>query len=682
MTKSYDYVMQQNTYDCGIASIMTILMYYGIKPSREKIVSKLHKKQEGYTAYDLIKISKSYGIEAYGMKQKIEEVKHLPAIAHTIKDNNMFHFIVILEKNKNTIKIMDPSLGITDITYEEFKKITTDIFLFFEGKKRKKVKDLRFKKEINNILRQNKKIIIKTLILSLIFVAISLIFNYYLKLILSFNRISYLNIIFIIFINISILKNFINYLRNNILLNLSIKIDEEITKKVTNHILNLPYEYFIKKTTGEMLTIIEDIENFKEVITKVFILSIVDLILIVLTLVYICYLNMYIGIILFVIILIVLIITKKYQYTFNDCFIKYKNSKINYTTNLINYITAFETIKNLNISSNIEKLLSTKYKKSLKEDKEYNKKQYKYNLITTLLIDIFYLLIIYIGMIITIKNKTPITDIVLFSSIFYMIINFLSNITESLSLYKVYQTSIDRVLDCLEVEKEKFSKTNFLSINKISLKDVEFENENKKILNKVNLNINKGEKIYITGTSGIGKSTLMKLLLKYYKTSKGNIYIDNINIEDIDLSFIREHITYMGQHEELFPDTILENLKLVCEDENKIKEISKMTLLEQMIKDKKTDYNYLIEESGNNLSGGERKKIILTRGILKTKSILIIDEIFNEISIEEEKNILKNIFQAYQDKIIIMVSHRNSNMNLFDKKYELNKEGYLVEIKQ
>ena len=123
MTKSYDYVMQQNTYDCGIASIMTILMYYGIKPSREKIVSKLHKKQEGYTAYDLIKISKSYGIEAYGMKQTIEEVKHLPVIAHTIKDNNMFHFIVILEKNKNTIKIMDPSLGITDITYEEFKKI-------------------------------------------------------------------------------------------------------------------------------------------------------------------------------------------------------------------------------------------------------------------------------------------------------------------------------------------------------------------------------------------------------------------------------------------------------------------------------------------------------------------------------------------------------------------------------
>jgi len=262
-----------------------------------------------------------------------------------------------------------------------------------------------------------------------------------------------------------------------------------------------------------------------------------------------------------------------------------------------------------------------------------------------------------------------------------MIINFLSNITESISLYKVYQTSIDRVLDCLEVEKESFNETKFSSINKVTFKDVEFKIENKKIINKVNLNIEKGEKIYITGNSGIGKSTLMKLLLKYHKISKGSIFIDKINIKDIDLSFIRNHITYIGQNEELFQNTILENLKLVCEDENKIKEISKLTLLDKMLKYKNIDYNYLLEESGNNLSGGERKKIILTRGLLKTKSILILDEVFNEISIDEEKEILNNIFNEYKDKIIIMISHRNSNIELFDKKYKFKKEGDLVEIK-
>ena len=73
--------------------------------------------------------------------------------------------------------------------------------------------------------------------------------------------------------------------------------------------------------------------------------------------------------------------------------------------------------------------------------------------------------------------------------------------------------------------------------------------------------------------------------------------------------------------------------------------------------------------------------IIFTDSLLKTKSILILDEVFNEISIDEEKEILNNIFNEYKDKIIIMISHRNSNIELFDKKYKFKKEGDLVEIK-
>ena len=100
MNRNYDYVLQQNTTDCGIASIMTVLMYYGIKPSREKIVSKLNKKYDGYTAYDLVKVSKSYGIDSYGIKTDLLSIKKLPVIAQTIRDKNMFHFIVIFEVNK------------------------------------------------------------------------------------------------------------------------------------------------------------------------------------------------------------------------------------------------------------------------------------------------------------------------------------------------------------------------------------------------------------------------------------------------------------------------------------------------------------------------------------------------------------------------------------------------------
>lgn len=682
MKKNYDYVLQQNSYDCGIASLITILMYYGIKPSRESIVSKLNKKHGGYTAYDLVKVSKSYGLDAYGIKSNIKDIKKLPVIAHTIKDKNLFHFIVILEKNKDTLKVMDPSIGIIDITYEEFSKITTNIFLIFEGLKRKKAKDLRFKREIFGIFKQNKKIIVKTLFLSIIYVGICLLFNYYLSLIIS-NKGDFdlLNIILLVFLNISLLKNFISYIRNNLILNLNNKIDKEVTFKLTNHILNLPYEYFISKTTGELVTILEDIENFKEIITKVFILSLVDLILIGIVLIYVSFINLHIALLMLLVIVFILLVTKRYQYSFNDSYLKYKNLKINYSSNLISYITSFETIKNLNISSFVEKLLTDKYNDSLKEDKIYNKKYYNYNLITSLIMDIFYLLVIYISAVIFLNNNGNSINIILFSSIFYMIIGFLSNITESISLYKVYQTSTDRVLDCLEVKKEENSKTNYSLINNISFKNVGYIKNEQTVLKNINLNIRKSEKVYITGESGTGKSSLMKLLLKYFSINEGNILIDDIDIKDIDLSFIRDHVTYIGQNEELFTGTIMDNLKMVSDDFKKIKKVSSITMFDEVLSSSNIDYNYPLEESGYNLSGGERKKLILTRGLLKFKSVLILDEVFNEISIEEERKILKNIFDNYKDKIIIVISHRSSNKDLFDKKFELKREDGINEIK-
>ena len=683
MNRNYDYVLQQNTTDCGIASIMTVLMYYGIKPSREKIVSKLNKKYDGYTAYDLVKVSKSYGIDSYGIKTDLLSIKKLPVIAHTIKDKNMFHFIVIFEVNKKnkTLKVMDPAEGIKIITFEEFEKMTTNIFLVFKGDKKKKIKDKRFKKEIIKIFQSNKRIILKTLFLSLLYVLFSLIFNYYLKMVLAYNKhLTFLHLILVVFLNIVILKNGINYIKNKLILNLSVKLDKEITNKVTNHILNLPYEYFISKQAGELVTIIEDIENFKEIVTKIFILSVVDLILSIVVIIYTSILNIYIGLALFVMILGIFLLTKKFQYIFNDLFVKYKVNRINYTSSLINYFTSFETVKNLNVSKNVSSILSKKYYKSLENDKNYNKQNYKYNFFLNLFIDLFYCIFIFLASFISYSNDIGFLDIVLFSSIFYLVIGLISNITESLSLYKVYSTSVDRVLDCLEVKQEEITKSKFEKINKIVFKNVRYEKDYKQILNNVNLTINKNDKVFITGESGLGKSTLMKLLLRYYNLTDGKILIDGININDLDLSFIRENITYIGQNEELFPGSIISNMNLVSCDEEKIKEMADITLLNKFLKENNMDLNYVIEEGGFNLSGGEKKKVILTRGLLHFKNVLILDEVFNEISPFEEKTILNNLFLKYPDKIIIMISHRNNNKNMFNKKYQLKGDGSLYEI--
>ena len=132
------------------------------------------------------------------------------------------------------------------------------------------------------------------------------------------------------------------------------------------------------------------------------------------------------------------------------------------------------------------------------------------------------------------------------------------------------------------------------------------------------------------------------------------------------MDYIRNNITYVSQNEVLFNDTIKNNILLNKNEENLKKALDSCLI--------KNDLDTLISDNSINISGGEKKKILIARALLRSKSILILDESFNEISIKEEKTILNNIFKNYPNLTIILISHRNSNEKLFNKKITINKE--------
>ena len=673
MKKNYDYVMQTTTNDCGIACIMSILLYYGINPNREEVLQKTNRKRDGTTAFDLLNVAKDYGLDAVGVKENITNIKKTPVIAHTVKDQNMFHFIVIYEidKIKKKLKVMDPDIGLIDMSFEKFNEISTNVFLLFDGKKKKTINQ-RFKKELKKIFYFNKSYIIKTLITSVLTIILSLSFNYYLKtMLLNYSSLSSYLCVFIFYFIIMTLKNFITYIKNKLMIVLNSNVDKNLASKLSNHIFLLPYKYFQNKTTGELVTLIEDIENFKDIVTNIFIVSSVDLLMLFIIIFYLFFLNYLIALLILFLMIIILLMTYRYQYILNDNFVKLKKSKIKYNSLLIEYFTSFETVKNLNIGNKLSNILYYNHGKELKDEVRYNTKHNSFIFLNNYIVDFFYLLIILILCIYSFKNNFEILDIVLFSSIYYLVIGFLNNISQSICLYKVYETSVNRVLDCLHQETEQESKTTFNKINKIVFDNIGYKYNDKEVLSFINCSFSKNDRVYLTGSSGIGKSTLMKLLLKHYEISSGKILIDNIDIKHLDLSFIKNTITYIGQNETLYKGTIKDNLDLISYDKLEQDKVINVTLLNKFFEKNKIDKNYLIEENGSNLSGGERKKLILARGLLKNSEVLILDEVFNEISVSEERDILKNIFEMYKNKIIIVISHRRSNLDLFNKKLEI-----------
>lgn len=670
--KYYDCYLQESNYDCGVASLLTIFNNLGLKISREKIVNLLNIDQ-GISAYDLIKVSKHFGIDAKGVRGNINLLKKedLPCICHSIKDKSLYHYIVILEKNNNSIKIMDPASGIEEISINYLNEISTGIFILFDKLKVKINKDKRFKKIVLKVFKENKKLISVSVMFSLLFILSTLIFNYYVKLVLSFfnKPTKTVLLLFITFFILCIIKNIVKYLKNIIILKVNNNIDLSITSEVINHILNLPYSYFIKKTTGELTSITSDIENFKDIIIKIFIICTVDLLLFVVITLYITYFNFIYTLVFIGLSALILCITIKFQYVFNNKYLKVKSSKISFSSKLIDNFISYDTIKNLHIEDKKINNIMNEYHKVIDANKKYTKKYYNYDFLVDTLNEVFYLILIALSVISFFKINP--LDLVLLSSLFIIILNLLKDICDNISMYKMYQTSVIKVLDILEIKKEAFVPSRLSTINKIEFKDLKCVFNEDLIFKNITFSINKHENVIIKGPSGVGKSTLIKILLRYNDYSKGEVLIDKLSIKDLSLEFIRNNITYISQNETLFIDSIYNNLALVEDDEEKIKLAMQTVLFDKRINIK----TFVLEENGLNISGGERKKIVLARALLKAKNILILDETFNEISENEEALIIENIKKNYPYLTIVLITHRSTNKSLFEKEIEITKGG-------
>ncbi len=232
--------------------------------------------------------------------------------------------------------------------------------------------------------------------------------------------------------------------------------------------------------------------------------------------------------------------------------------------------------------------------------------------------------------------------------------------------------SVNRIFEILEEEGEDYERGKEIEKVKgeITFKNVYASFEGRgDILKDVSFKIGSGEKVGITGESGVGKSTIAMLLLRFYKPKKGKIYIDGKDISEIKLSSLRKNISYVSQDLFLFSDTIKENIRFGCRNasEEDIKKAAILSGVDDFVKKLPEGYNTKIGERGVKLSGGERQRIAIARAILKDAPIVIFDEATSNLDERTEKkinNLLKNIFK---NKTLIVITHRMSTISSMDR---------------
>ena len=194
------------------------------------------------------------------------------------------------------------------------------------------------------------------------------------------------------------------------------------------------------------------------------------------------------------------------------------------------------------------------------------------------------------------------------------------------------------------------------------------ENDNKKLFQNFYLTIKKNEKIAIVGPSGNGKTTLIKLIMGYYKVPDGTIFIDGHDINSFDINDLRNQISYVQQNSKLFHTSLLKNLQYGNNmNEKEILKLLKKLKLDNIFKNLKDGLNTNVGVEGNNLSGGQRQLVHIIRAIAKNNKIIILDEPTSALDKENTLNVINSFSELSKDRTLIIITHDRSLLSYIDR---------------
>ncbi len=677
-------VLQEGNKDCGVCCLLSIIRYYNGNISLNKLMEMTKTTKNGTTFYNLSEAASKIGMasKAYYVDDFNNiSVYSCPFISQVIR-NGYTHFVVVYKISKDKLLIMDPALGSLYMSREKFLNIWTGYIMMFE--KVKILPNYKDEKYINKLLYglilNNKKIIVNCLLLTLMFCFLTIGYSVYLKVMIDkvLNQDKYLLIVIsLIFFIVILFRSLTNLFRNQMLSYFNMKVDISLFLNSFKRILLLPYNYYKNKTTGEIISRVNDLSYIKQIISQLLTTVFLDIVLLLFSLVCLYFINSKMFVISFFIAILYMIIIFIYPRFIKTKIYESQAEVAKVNSYLVESISGLETIKGLRCEKMVNDRLESYYTKAQATIFDYNIISNGVLFLKDLIFYVGVLLINYVGCVDIMNGNFTVGSLLTFNTILGYFLNPLQNFIDLADDYVYVRGVFKRANGLYEVKLDDLESKNGLRVEgDISFNNLDFSfNGKDQILKSIKIEFKAKEKILLLGNSGSGKSTLLKILYKYYDVSRGMVLVNGIDINDFSISDIRDDIIYVSQNETLYTGSIKDNILLNRDiDYKDFLDMCCYLEVDNIIKDNLLGYDFLLEENGANISGGERQRIILARALFKKGNIILIDEGLSQMDIDLERRVLKRIFSIFKDKMIIVVSHRFNNMDLYDKVFKL-KDG-------
>ena len=499
---------------------------------------------------------------------------------------------------------------------------------------------------------------------------------------INFNK---LHTILITLLILYIISAIFNYVQGVVVSKISAKYTMDLRRKVNRKMERLPLKYFDKKSHGEVLSLItNDIDKISQNLSNALTETVTCIVALLGMLIMMFSINVTMTLAIIIILPICMMLTIKIASKGQKYFTYRQEGLAKVDTKVEEMLRNHNIIKVFNSEDKILKDFN-------KENDSLANSTWKSNFIggimhpiMMLIGNLSYVVIAFLGGLFVIQGKITVGNIQSFITYAKNFTNPIGNLASIMTELESMIAASERVEDYLLEEEEKKLENPVLLENvkgNITFDHVKFGyDENKPIIKDFSAYVEKGKKIAIVGPTGSGKTTLVKLLMRFYDVNSGSILIDNINIQDVDRNELRKNIGMVLQDTWLYSDTIMENIrygKLDAMDDEVI-EASKEAQVHHFIQTLPNSYNMQINEETSNISEGQKQLLTIARAILRDPKVLILDEATSSVDTRTEELIQKAMDSLMKGRTSFIIAHRLSTIKNADLILVL-KDGDIIE---
>ncbi|MBQ3075056.1 MAG: peptidase domain-containing ABC transporter, partial [Clostridia bacterium] len=475
------------------------------------------------------------------------------------------------------------------------------------------------------------------------------------------------NLFFLCLIGLYVLQAAIQFLRGCLISMVSKTIDIRLLLPYYDHIMDLPMSAVNTRKTGEYLSRFSDASAVRDAVSGATLTLILDSVMVIGCGIILFLENAILFGISFVIILLYGIVVLCYRRPLESINREVMENNAKVQSYLKESIDGIETVKSHRAEAGAKDKNSSKFRRLIHSVFRGNVLSVSQDSLCDLIELVGIAVILWVGFGMVLGKVVTMGSLITF---YALLAYFTEPIKNLIGLQPMMQTAViaaERLNDILDIPTEESGGGDDWSPSweEIAFSHVDFRYGNHElVLKDVSFTVKKGQRIAIVGESGCGKTTLVKLLLRFYEAEGGTVSIDGRNIKDISISIVRNGVSYIDQNTFLFSDTVKNNLKVgnPSATDEEIEEACRWASADEFIRDLPFGYETYLDENGKNLSGGQRQRLAIARALLRKPRLIVFDEATSNLDTVTECAVKDTIFGLHKDTTCILVAHRLSTV--------------------